>query len=68
MKVMDPETGGEMWIDTSSKSVRSDYAMWWQRRQSEMMLAFKQSGVDNVSVSTEEDFVKALLLLFQRRR
>jgi len=33
-----------------------------------MFLAFKQSGVDNVSVSTEEDFVKALLLLFQRRR
>lgn len=68
MKIKDPETGGEMWIDTSSGSVRNDYAKWWLDRQAEMMLTFKQSSVDNVSVSTEDDYVKALLLLFQRRR
>ena len=68
MKVKDPESGGEMWIDTSSGKVRSSYAKWWLERQAEMMLSFKQSNVDNVSVSTEEDYVKALLLLFERRR
>lgn len=68
MKVKDPETGGETWIDTSSKRVRSDYAKWWQDRQKEMLTTFKQSSVDNVSVSTEDDYAKALLLLFQRRR
>lgn len=68
MKIKDPETGGEMWIDTSSGNVRNDYAKWWLDRQAEMMLTFKQSSVDNVSVSTEDDYVKALLLLFQRRR
>lgn len=68
MKIKDPETGGEMWIDTSSGSVRNNYAKWWLDRQAEMMLTFKQSSVDNVSVSTEDDYVKALLLLFQRRR
>lgn len=68
MKVKDPETAGETWIDTSSKRVRNDYAKWWRDRQAEMMQAFKQSSVDSVSVSTEDDYVKALLLLFQKRR
>ncbi|HBK31455.1 DUF58 domain-containing protein [Petrimonas sp.] len=68
MKVKDPETGGETWIDTSSKRVRNDYMKWWQDRQTEMLQVFKQSSVDNVSVSTEDDYAKALLLLFQRRR
>ncbi|MDO5663650.1 MAG: DUF58 domain-containing protein [Bacteroidia bacterium] len=68
MKIKDPETGRETWIDTSSKRVRNDYAKWWQDRQREMLTTFKQSSVDSVSVSTEDDYAKALLLLFQRRR
>ncbi len=68
MKIKDPEGGGEMWIDTSSKRVRNDYAKWWRDRQSEMDLIFKQSSVDNVSVSTDDDYVRALLSLFQIRR
>lgn len=68
MKIRDPESGKEKWIDTSSKLVRSDYHKWWQERQSEMDLTFKQSSVDNVSVSTDDDYVKALLSLFQKRR
>lgn len=68
MKVMDPETRREMWIDTSSKRVRNDYAKWWRDSQIEMDTTFKQSSVDNVSISTDDDYVKALLSLFQRRR
>ncbi len=68
MKVKDPETGGEMWIDTSSKRVRNEYRAWWSRRQAEMNNAFRQSGVDSASVTTEDDYVKALLQLFQKRR
>ena len=68
LKVKDPETGGETWIDTSSKRIRNDYANWWKERQAEMLQTFKQSSVDDVSVSTEDDYVKALLLLFQKRR
>lgn len=68
MKIKDAESGGEMWLNTSSKSVRKDYADWWRARQEEMNIAFKQSSVDNISVSTEDDYVKALLQLFQKRR
>jgi uncharacterized protein (DUF58 family) len=67
MKVRDPETGKERWIDTSSKKVRNTYGAWWKKRQAEMTNTFRQSGVDNVSVSTEDDFVRSLLQLFQQR-
>ena len=68
MKVLDPETGTEEWIDTSSKRVREQYRNWWASMQEKMVVATRQSGVDAVSVSTESDYVKSLLQLFQQRR
>lgn len=67
MKVNDPETGNEQWIDTSSKKVRDTYRKWWTNQQSNMNMAFKQSNVDSISVSTDDDYVKSLLMLFQQR-
>ncbi|SCD22124.1 hypothetical protein PSM36_3339 [Proteiniphilum saccharofermentans] len=68
MKVRDPETGEERWINTSSKKVRDRYRSWWSDLQVSMNNAFRQSGVDSVSVSTESDYVKLLLQLFKQRK
>ena len=67
MKVYDPETGHVQWIDTSSNKVRKAYRKWWGDQQNFMNVAFKQSGVDSVSVSTDDDYVRSLLKLFQKR-
>ena len=67
MKTFDPETGDEKWIDTSSGKVRAIYRNWWIDQQNEMNTAFKQSRVDSVSVSTDDDYVKSLLMLFKKR-
>ncbi|HKM45049.1 MAG TPA: DUF58 domain-containing protein [Dysgonamonadaceae bacterium] len=67
MKVNDPETGVDQWVDTSSKKVRETYRKWWTNQQNEMDLAFKQSKVDSISVSTDDDYVKLLLMLFKKR-
>ena len=67
MKINDPETGEDQWIDTSSKKVRGIYRNWWIEQQKNMNLAFKQSSVDSISVSTDDDYVKSLLMLFQQR-
>ena len=67
MKVNDPETGVDQWVDTSSRKVRETYRKWWTNQQSEMDLAFKQSKVDSISVSTDDDYVKLLLMLFKKR-
>ncbi len=67
LKVRDAESGQERWVDTSSRKVREAYAQWWQTMQSQMADAFMRSRVDSVSIRTDEDFVPALLSLFQRR-
>ena len=67
MKVCDAETGQERWIDSSSKRVREAYRTWWDKRQAEMNAAFQKSRIDAVSIRTEDDYVKALLALFDKR-
>jgi hypothetical protein len=67
MKVLDSETGDEVWIDTSSKQARNSYKKHYQRQLREVQQAFTKSHVDNVSMTTDDDYVKALLVLFQKR-
>ncbi|MDH6358293.1 DUF58 domain-containing protein [Parabacteroides sp. PF5-9] len=67
MKVKDAETGKEQWIDSSSGRVREAYKEWWDKRQSAMNDAFKKSRVDSVSIRTEDDYVKSLIALFEKR-
>jgi len=67
MKIEDAETGSERWIDTSQRKVRESYQNWWSLRQGKMQDSFNRSRVDSVSVRTDEDYVKALLLLFKKR-
>lgn len=63
----DMETGRTQWVDTSSKKVRSIYDKVWYDRQQKIASLMNRSGVDLVSMSTGEDFVKGLLSLFRRR-
>ncbi|MBQ4520174.1 MAG: DUF58 domain-containing protein [Bacteroidaceae bacterium] len=68
MKVRDAETGHEQYIDTSSKALRIAHREWWLEKQERMNIAFTKSRVDSVSIRTDEDYVKALLALFAKRR
>ncbi len=67
MKVADAETGAERWIDTGSKRVRQAYDKWWYQRQLAMSGTLQRSKVDLASISTSDDYVKALMVLFKRR-
>ena len=67
MKVVDAETGYEQYVDTSSKKLRQAYNKYWLTRQSQLLDTFNKSNVDSVSIATNEDFVKSLLLLFKKR-
>lgn len=67
MKIKDAETGQERWIDSLSARVRAAYKEWWDRRQAAMSDSFKKCRVDSVSVRTEDDYVKALIALFDKR-
>ncbi|MDR2691148.1 MAG: DUF58 domain-containing protein [Dysgonamonadaceae bacterium] len=67
VKIKDAESGIEKYVDTSSFKVRMAYKHWWEKRQTEMYNAFKRSRVDAVSIRTDEDYVKALIGLFNIR-
>lgn len=67
IRVRDMETGADRWIDTSSKRVRKAFDKAWYERQQQLSSVTGRCGVDLVSVSTDEDFVKALLALFRNR-
>ena len=67
MKMKDAETGKEQWVDTSSAHIREAYNRWWMRRQAEMDNTFKKCRVDSVSILTDDDYVKSLMPLFNKR-
>lgn len=67
MQIHDAESGQEMLIDTSSKKVRNQHAAWWRTMQGKLNDTFTRSGVDNVSVRTDHDYVTALMGLFRQR-
>jgi uncharacterized protein (DUF58 family) len=67
VRVKDAETGREMLIDSASKNLRNNYRRWWEEQKLRLDTAFKKSKVDAVSVSTAQDYVKALMALFNLR-
>ena len=67
MKVVDAETGFEQYIDTSSKRLRQAHEKYWRQRQETLRETMNKSNVDLVSIATNEDYVKALLMLFKQR-
>lgn len=50
-----------------SARVREAYKTWWEKRQTAMSDTFKKCRVDTVSIRTEDDYVKALIALFDKR-
>lgn len=67
LKVIDSESGKVMYVDTSNSTVRRLYEEKWRRRQESITTSFSKTGVDLVSVSTSDDYVKALISLFRMR-
>ena len=67
IKIQDAETGHEMIIDTSSKKLRRAHTAYWIKRQADLRQLFNKSSVDNVSIATNDDYVKALMMLFAMR-
>ena len=57
----DAETGEQLYVDTSDKKFRQRFQAAAQQREAELNLAFKRAGVNSLSLSTEDDLVKAII-------
>lgn len=67
----DAETGEQLYVDTHDRKFRRRFQEAAQRREAGLNEAFKRSGVDALSLSTEEDLVRAIVrfaTLRQQRR
>ena len=67
MRVVDAETGYEQYIDTSSRQLRQAHERYWRNTQEKLKDTMSKSNVDLVSIATNDDYVKSLLMLFKRR-
>jgi len=67
VRVQDAETGKFMELDTSSKAVRKKYEDWYNDNYNYFTTNFSRRGLDVLSLSTGEDYVKAMLKFFKKR-
>jgi uncharacterized protein (DUF58 family) len=67
VKLLDAESGRDIWIDTSDSYLRDTYRHSWRKSNEDMDEMLSRFGVDYVSISTGEDYVKPLINLFKRR-
>nr|MBC8461007.1 VWA domain-containing protein [Deltaproteobacteria bacterium] len=67
LRLYDAETGKQIWVDSNSRKIRNQYASWSSNEQARLNDMLLRSGIDWVSVRTDEDYVKPLMNLFKKR-
>jgi uncharacterized protein (DUF58 family) len=64
----DAETGEQLYVDTHDARFRRRFREVAQRREAALSEAFKRAGVDALSLSTDEDLVRAIVRFAMLRR
>lgn len=67
VKFYDPESGQTIWVDTSSKQTRDEFANAYEQHRKRTDETLKKYGIDQTELYTGEDFVKPLMKLFKMR-
>jgi len=67
IRMKDAETGEYAWVDTTSLSLRRNYANWYKNMDASVNDTLVRAGVDFISLATDEDYVKPLRNLFKKR-
>jgi len=57
----DAETGEQLYVDTHDRHFRARFAEAARQREAELQQTFKRAGLDLLSLSTEEDLVRAIV-------
>ena len=68
VRVEDSETGEQLSVDTSDIGFRRRFREAAQRREEELAQSFRRAGVDELTLSTDEDMVPAILRFASLRR
>ena len=65
--IKDSETGRASWINTDSRKVRERYSKWFSDLSLKETRLFNKYQIDNIDISTDDDYVKGLMSLFGKR-
>ncbi len=65
--MQDEESGKRIMVDTSSRSVRRNYAKYYHDRVDYFTESFRRSGAGSLSTRVDESYVKKLLGYFKAR-
>ena len=64
----DAETGEQLYVDTHDRKFRQRFHEAALQREAALSDSFKRAGVDALSLSTEEDLVRAIVRFAQQRK
>jgi uncharacterized protein (DUF58 family) len=67
INMVDPETGLEKLVDTSSSVFRNKYKKVYQERETYHRKILSKAGVDILNISTAEDYIPVLINFFRNR-
>jgi len=67
LKMKDAETGKELWVDTSSKKIRTAYKANWLKSDAYIEDLFKKTGTDYAKLRTDLSYIAPLMNLFKKR-
>ena len=67
IEMQDAETGETILVDTASRAVRDAFAADALRRQALLTSRLQRLGVDQLSLTTGQDFIRDLSCFLQRR-
>ncbi len=67
VNLKDSESGETLWVNTSSRKTRQAYKEWMDASADYARSLFMRYSIDNVSIATNQDYVKGLMTFFQKR-
>lgn len=67
LSLVDPETGRQLRVDTSSRRLRERFAAEAVREREELVRELRSAGADHLTLSTDSDWLRELATFLRRR-
>ncbi len=67
INMKDAETNDALIVDSSNRTIRKKYHDYFLDKEKQTITMLNKHGIDNIAISTDEDYVKPLMKLFKKR-
>lgn len=67
IRLFNAESGETTWVNSSSQQIRDRFEEQFKTKEQKILKEFKRSGIDSISISTDQDFIPPLIKLFKSR-